>query len=264
VSSSGDKGSFKTDLPKELLDAALDAVKKREAPKSGEVEVEVRPDEAPAPDAAAPAAGEAPPAKDPRDEEIEQLKAQLEASMAMGRDLNQKLRGEHEKMLRSAADLENYKKRARKELEDNQKFGNEKLIKDFLPVVDNIDRALEATNSADLASLRKGVEMIRKLLEDTLTKHGVKSFSSKGKPFDPNVHEAMSQAETDDMPPNHVFAEVLRGFTLNDRLVRPGLVVVSKAKSPPPTEAKPAEQPKEPEAAAPPPKGPEGEGGTNG
>jgi molecular chaperone GrpE len=200
-------------------------VKKREAPKGDAVEVEVRPEEpAAAPQEPEP---EAPAAEaDPREAQLEQLKAQLEASMAMGRDLNHKLREEHEKMLRASADLENYKKRARKELEENQKFGNERLLKDFLPVIDNIDRALEPSNSADLQSLRKGVEMIRKLLEDTLGKHGVKPFSSKGKPFDPNVHEAMSQAETDDMPPNHVFAEVLRGFMLNERLVRPGLVVV--------------------------------------
>lgn len=250
--SSGDKGNFKTELPQDILDAALDAVKKREA--GAEVEVPV-PTEPQAAQTASPDQPEAPAASG-KDKEIEQLNAQLEASMAKGRELMGKIKDEHEKMLRAVADLENYKKRARKELEETQKFGNEKLLKDFLPVIDNIDRALEPANSADLASLRKGVEMIRKLLEDTLGKHGVKSFSSKGKPFDPNVHEAMSQAETDDMPPNHVYAEVLRGFTLNDRLVRPGLVVVSKAKS----GSKPAEQPEKKDEPASPP----GEGGTNG
>lgn len=259
MSSSGDKGSFKTDLPKEILDAALDAVKKRESGKGG-VEVEVQPQTSPdqpeAPDEPAPAAGE-------RDRhETEQLQAQLDASQAKGRDLMGKIKEEHEKMLRAVADLENYKKRAKKEVEETQKFGNEKLLKDFLPVLDNIDRALDPQNSADLAALRKGVEMIRKLLEDTLSKHGVKPFSSKGKPFDPNFHEAMQQAETDEMPPNYVHSEILRGFTLNDRLVRPGLVVVSKAKSPPAAEKQPdAEKPdaeQKPEEPAP------GEGGTNG
>ncbi len=256
--SSGDKGNFKTELPQDILDAALDAVKKREAGAEVEVPVQTEPREA---QTGSPDQPEAPAAsgKDAsaKDKEIEQLNAQLEASMAKGRELMGKIKEEHEKMLRAVADLENYKKRARKELEETQKFGNEKLLKDFLPVIDNIDRALEPANSTDLASLRKGVEMIRKLFEDTLGKHGVKSFTSKGKPFDPNVHEAMSQAETDDMPPNHVYAEVLRGFTLNDRLVRPGLVVVSKAKS----EAKPAEaQPEKKDEPASPP----GEGGTNG
>jgi molecular chaperone GrpE len=251
VSSSGDKGSFKTDLPQGIVDAALDAVKKRESGGKGvEVEVPVQTTPESSPDQP-----EAPPAaegsKEPKDQELEQLNAQLEASQANGRELMGKIKDEHEKMLRAVADLENYKKRTRKELEDTQKFGNEKLLKDFLPVIDNIDRALEPANSADLESLRKGVEMIRKLFEDTLARHGVKPFTSKGKPFDPNVHEAMGQAETDEMPPNHVFSELLRGFMLNDRLVRPGLVVVSKAKS----EAKDEKPPK----AAPP-----GEEGTNG
>jgi len=244
--SAGDKGNFKIEVPQEMLDAAEDAVKKREAPK---VEVEVAPSEAapPPPEASdsAPAAAEG---RDPKDKEIDELKVQLDASMAKGRDLMGRIKDEHEKMLRAVADLENFKKRARKEAEETQKFGNEKLLKDFLPVIDNIDRALDPTNSADLESLRKGVEMIRKLLEDTLAKHGVKPFSSKGKAFDPNFHEAMSQAETDQMPANHVHSEILRGFTLNDRLVRPALVIVSKAKSEP-----------KPEEAAPP-----GEGGTNG
>jgi molecular chaperone GrpE len=251
--SSEDKGNFKTELPKELLDEALDAVRKRQG-----VEVEV-PAAAPAAAAASPDQPEAPP-EDPRDKEIAQLKAQLEVSMAQSRQMMDRIKDGHEKMLRAIADLENYKKRANKERDEVQKFGNEKLLKDFLPVVDNIDRALDPTNAAEHASLKKGVEMIRKLLDDTLAKHGVKSFSSKGKPFDPNVHEAMSQAETDEMPSNHVFAEVLRGFTLNDRLIRPGLVIVSKAKTAPP-----AAEPQQPVESPEPAKTPgEGEGGSNG
>ena len=83
----------------------------------------------------------------------------------------------------------------------------------------------------DFDSLAKGVVMIRKLFEDTIGKHGVKSFDSKGKPFDPNLHEAMGQVETSDLPPNHVVNELVRGFMLNDRLVRPALVMISKAKA---------------------------------
>lgn len=95
---------------------------------------------------------------------------------------------------------------------------------------DNLDRALEhAKSAADFESFKKGVEMIRRLFEDTLGKHAVKSFSAKGLPFDPNLHEAMSAAESTDLPPNHVHTEVLKGFTLNERLVRPALVIVSKA-----------------------------------
>jgi molecular chaperone GrpE len=233
--SSGDKGNFKTELPKELLDAALDAVRKREDPG---VEVPVEPGaeapEAPAPAPAAAANPEPAEAAEPTGpSEADQLRMELEVSMAKGRELMGKLKDEHERVLRATADLENFKKRALKEREETQKFGNEKLLKDFIPVVDNIDRALESGNSASIEALRKGVEMIRKLLEDTLAKHGVKGFSAKGKPFDPNFHEAMTQAETDEVPPNHVANEVLRGYTLNERLVRPALVVVSKAKSAP-------------------------------
>jgi molecular chaperone GrpE len=235
--SSGDKGNFKTDLPQELVDAALNAVKKRENPG---VEVEVEPKAA---EPGSPDQPEAPAAPAPSSAELDQLKIQLEVSLAKGRELMEKLKEEHERALRSAADLENYRKRAAKEREETQKFGSEKLLKDFIPIIDNIDRALEPTNSGDLAALRKGVEMIRKLLEDTLGKHGVKTFSAKGKPFDPNFHEAMSQAETDEMPANHVAMEVLRGFTLNDRLVRPALVVVSRPKSAPAPADAPAAAP---------------------
>lgn len=223
----GDKGSFTTEIGDDVLKEALKAVEKHSSkPEAAE----------------AAAASEVPAATNA---EIDQLKTELEMSMARGRDLMGKLKDEHEKMLRAVADLENYKKRAAKEKEEVQKFGVEKLLKDFLPVVDNFDRALEAAKSAaDYDSFRKGVEMIRKLFEDTLGKHQVKSFSAKGQAFDPNRHEAMSAAETADMPPNHVFAEVLRGFTLNDRLVRPALVVVSRTPQAPataPTEAPPAE-----------------------
>jgi molecular chaperone GrpE len=171
-------------------------------------------------------------------EELELVKAELELSVTKGHDLMQKLKDEHEKMMRSAADLENFKKRAQKEKEEVQKFGNEKLLKDFLPVFDNFDRALEhAKTASDFDSLKKGVEMMRKLFEDTLGKHGVKSFVSKGLLFDPNKHEAMSAVETTELEPNHVHSEILRGFQLNDRLVRPALVVVSRAPTPAQTES---------------------------
>ncbi len=201
-----DNGKFSTAIGQDVIDAALKSVERIQ---KGEA----------TPDAAS--------AK-----EIEELKAQLELSMASGREMMGKVKDAHEKMLRAAADLENYKKRALKEKDEVQKYGIERVLKDVIPVIDNIDRALEhARGPQDYESLRKGLDMIRRLFEDTLGKHGVKSFTAKGKPFDPNVHEAMTQAETDEMPPNHVAADVLRGFTLNERLVRPALVIVSRAKA---------------------------------
>lgn len=247
VSQPDEKGSFSTSIADDVINEALKSVEKAKSAVRGEPAPA-----APAAVAAAPAPVAAPTA-DPANDEVATLKAQLELSMAKGRELMGKVKDEHEKMLRAVADLENYKKRALKEKEEVQKFGSEKLLKDFLPVVDNFDRALEhARTSGDIESLKKGVEMIRKLFEDTLGKHGVRSFSTKGEPFDPNKHEAMSAAETDEMPPNHVHSEYLRGFMLNDRLVRPALVVVSKAKAAPapvtdaapPAPAAPDETPK--------------------
>lgn len=218
VKQPGDKGHFSTDVGQEVLDEALKAVEKH----AGEHLV----------DSSAPAKAEG--GSESQATEIEALKAELEFSMSKGRELMAKLKDEHDKMLRAVADFENYKKRALKEKDEVLRFGNEKLLRDLLPVMDNVDRALEAAKSAaDFDSLRTGVEMIRKLFEDSLGKHGVKAFSAKGKPFDPNWHEAMSAAETTAMPPNHVHSDILRGYTLNERLMRPALVVVSSAPAAP-------------------------------
>src|SRR5690606_27692089 len=143
----------------------------------------------------------------------EDLRAQLEFSMAKGRELMEKLKDQHEKMLRAAADLDNFKKRAAKEKEELQKYGAEKLLKAFLPVIDNLDRAIEhAKTPSDFQSFVQGVAMTRKLFEDTLGKHGARAFSALGQPFDPRVHEAMQQEERDDVPPNQVVTELMRGF----------------------------------------------------
>jgi molecular chaperone GrpE len=232
------------------MDAAMDAVDKRQRkgrgnPGEDEVEVEISTGANEAHDPSAPAGDDdeatqvSPahkPSGDPQEHEIEQLKVQLDVSLAKGRELMGKIKDEHEKMLRAVADLENYKKRAAKEKEEVIRFGAEKLMRDFLPVVDNFDRALEQkTAGSDVESLKKGVEMIRKLFEDALSKHGVKAFTSINKPFDPNFHEAMGQLETKDLPPNHVGNELVRGFMLHERLLRPALVMVTRQ----PAEAKP-------------------------
>ena len=162
--------------------------------------------------------------------EVESLRAQLEFSQGESRKLMERLKDDHERSLRAAADLENFKKRAQKEKEEVQKFGSEKLLKDLLPVMDNLDRALEAAaKSPDFASFQKGVAMTRKSFEDTLGRHGVKAFSAKGQPFDPRLHEAMQQVETAEVPAGHVAFEVRARLHLNERLVRPALVVVARA-----------------------------------
>jgi molecular chaperone GrpE len=186
---------------------------------------------------AAPQQEEAPP-------QIAELQAQLDLSLAKGREMMEKVKESHERMLRAAADLDNFKKRAQRERDEAQRFGIERLLKDFLPVLDNLDRALEhAQVSPDLNALVKGVQMTRKQFEDTLGKHGVKGFSAAGQAFDPRVHEAMQQKETTEVPPNQVVSEMARGYFLHDRLIRPALVVVSASAArlePAPAEATPA------------------------
>lgn len=225
--SESEKGKLKTKISQDVIDAAMKSVDKArgepgdeaeassELPDDGGVAVEIETSGTSAEGAR---------------KELEQTKVQLDVSLQKGRELMDKLKDEHERVLRAVADLENYKKRAAKEKEEVLKFGIEKLLKDFLPVVDNFDRALEhAQKSADFEGFKTGINMTRKMFEDTLAKHGVKSFPSAGKPFDPNFHEAMQAVESADVPPNHVVSEMVRGYTLNDRLVRPALVTVSKS-----------------------------------
>jgi molecular chaperone GrpE len=162
--------------------------------------------------------------------ELGESRQQLEFSQSKGREMMERLKDSHERGLRATADLENYKKRAQKEKEEVQKFGSERLLKDFLPVVDNLDRALEAAQkSSDFDSLRTGVEMTRKLFDSAFGKHGVKGFSAVGQPFDPRLHEAMQQVESAAVPSGHVLYEAVRGYMLNERLMRPALVVVARA-----------------------------------
>lgn len=133
--------------------------------------------------------------------------------------------------MRSAADLENYRKRAAKEREEAKKFGIEKLLRDFLPVLDDLDRTVNVVRDANLegpaAQLLSGVELVQKKFLATLEKNGVVSFSSEGQAFDPERHEAVQQSPSPDVPTGSVMSELQRGFLIHDRLLRPAMVVVS-------------------------------------
>lgn len=159
------------------------------------------------------------------------LEAQLEESFKRGRDTGERLRDTHERLLRTAAEFDNFKKRAQKEKDDAAKFGNEKLLKEFLPVMDNLERALDHAEQHDLKQVIEGVKLVQKLFESTLARHGVVGFSAVGLPFDPAFHEALMQQESD-QPPNTVVSEMAKGYKLHDRLVRPAAVVVAKARTP--------------------------------
>jgi molecular chaperone GrpE len=174
----------------------------------------------------------APVSREELEKKVERLSAMLEDSMSRARETQERLKDTHERLLRVAAEFENFKKRASREREDAQKFGNERLLKDFLPVADNLERALDHAEEHDLRQVIEGVKLVQKLLETALAKHGVVGFSALGQPFDPNVHEALMQQESD-APPGTVVSEMSRGYKLNERLVRPAAVVVARAKTPP-------------------------------
>ncbi len=140
----------------------------------------------------------------------------------------------HDRFLRACAELENYKKRAQRQMDDHRKFSNTELIKDLLPVVDNLERAVAAfreNRQTTEACMAEGVEMTLQEIQNILKKHNVTPVESQGKPFDPNYHEAVMQEPSDAHPENTVVNELQKGYLLHDRLIRPAMVVVSKGAS---------------------------------
>jgi molecular chaperone GrpE len=131
--------------------------------------------------------------------------------------------------VRSQAEIDNLKKRFQKEKTELYKFSNESLIKKLLSVGDNLEKAIshsKENNSLDV--LREGVELTLKGLMDTLEKEGLESVKALGEPFDPNFHEAVSELQDNSVKPGTVIQELQKGYTLNERLIRPAMVIVSK------------------------------------
>ncbi len=134
--------------------------------------------------------------------------------------------------LRAEAEMQNLQRRTARDVENAHKFGVEKFVQNLLPVVDSLEKAIEATEqvSGDNAdAIAEGVRLCHKLMVDTLTKEGVEIADPVGEPFNPNEHQAMSMVENPDMEPNSVLAVVQKGCKLNGRLVRPAMVMVTKA-----------------------------------
>jgi molecular chaperone GrpE len=130
--------------------------------------------------------------------------------------------------LRISAEFENYKKRAQKDRSDLINYGNERLIKELLPTVDNMERALDhASNSEDFGAFVEGLKLIYDKLLVTLEKMGVQGVESLGRDFDPNFHEAMLKVESDELEDNKVVEEFEKGYLLNGRLLRPSKVSIS-------------------------------------
>jgi molecular chaperone GrpE len=138
----------------------------------------------------------------------------------------------HDRYLRAMAEMDNYKKRAARDKEDAIKYGNEKLIKDILPILDSLDRALH--QSSDLSvrnnfeAFQQGLELIHSQILGCLERHGVIKITAKGEEFDPDRHQALMQVETPEMESNRVVDEYESGYTLHGRLLRPTKVSVSK------------------------------------
>ena len=152
------------------------------------------------------------------------LEAELAAARAGARQ-------NHDRWLRERADLENLKRRTERERADAIKFGNERLLRDLLPVVDNLERAAaHARGGGNGKPLIEGVELVLKGLLDVLDRHGVKRVETHGTRFDPAHHEAMAHVESEQHEPNAVVEEHQPGYRLNDRLLRPALVSVAKPK----------------------------------
>jgi molecular chaperone GrpE len=145
------------------------------------------------------------------------------------------LQEEHDQLkdrwMRLQADFDNYRKRMLREKQETLAYGHENVVKDLLPVVDNLERAIEhasASSGADFEGMLQGVELVRRELLAVLTKHGVEGIEAEGETFDPNVHEALAQVEEPNVEAGRVARVLEKGYRLRDRLLRPARVMVSK------------------------------------
>lgn len=175
-----------------------------------------------------------PPAKEP--ETLEEALAELAR-------LKEKAALNHDRWLRAAAEAENMRRRCEREKSDYLKYATEKLIRDLLPVVDNLERALDHAAQGDSpdASLQQGVELTLRGLRSALEGQGVVAIEALGSAFDPHLHEAVSVEERSGVADNEVVAQLQKGYLLKDRLLRPALVVVAKAVTEQPSAAGPEE-----------------------
>jgi molecular chaperone GrpE len=158
------------------------------------------------------------------DSPVAQLTAQLTAK-------DQELTELKDKYLRALADTDNVRKRMRQQSEETVRLQRENLLRDLLPVVDNLERGLEAARHGDnRQSIMEGIEMVLRSLHDWLRGQGVSPIAAIGQPFDPQVHEAVDHVASDH-PPNTVVSEFHRGYQIGERMLRPARVAVAKAKS---------------------------------
>lgn len=162
----------------------------------------------------------------PKEVNVEELKALCAEHVCKECPEAHKIRDEK---LRALAEAENYKKRLEREKEDFLKFASEGVLEDLLPVLDNLDLALlHAGSNEACKSLIQGVEMTRKIFQDTLKKHGLEAVGAAGEEFDPNLHQAIGQEENRSFPSGTVTRLFQSGYVLKGRLLRPAKVMVNK------------------------------------
>jgi molecular chaperone GrpE len=173
--------------------------------------------------------------KDSDTKDTEKTEDPLQEMETRLESLEQEAKDSYDRFLRVSAEFENYKKRAVREMDDFRKFANENFVKAMLPVIDNLDRAIETSSSNEqtIGSVVEGVSMTLKEILKVFEQFNVKAFDSLGKTFDPNFHQAVMQEETEDHPENTVIHELQKGYMMHDRLIRPAMVVVSKTKADP-------------------------------
>ncbi|CAM3990588.1 nucleotide exchange factor GrpE [Vreelandella rituensis] len=154
--------------------------------------------------------------------------AEADVLAARVEELEQSLEQANDQALRAAAEAQNVRRRAEQEAEKARKFALERFVKELLPVVDSLEKALESMGEDASDVHREGVSMTLKMQMDVLGKFGVESIEPQGEPFDPQVHEAMAMVPNPELEPNTVMEVMQKGYLLNGRLVRPAMVVVSQ------------------------------------
>ena len=164
-------------------------------------------------------AGQEPSAAEPGEIKAAEDKPDLAAEVARLRD----------QLLRTAADFDNFRKRTRRENDDAQKRGQQQVLKDLLPVFDNLERAAQhADTASDAKAVADGIRIVLKQFTNTLEKMGIRRVPTVGMPFDPTVHEAIQHVESPDQPAGIILNEVQAGYALGDLLLRAAMVIVSK------------------------------------
>lgn len=170
-----------------------------------------------------PEAGPADPASTGVASETAALEPQLAAALAE-RDAN------YERFLRAQAELDNYRKRTQREVDEERKFAPLPIVRDLLPTLDNLRRAVDAARPvAEAANLVAGIDLVLQQIEQMLGRYGVTPIPSVGETFDPHLHEALTQVPSAEHPPLTVLQELERGYKLHDRVVRPSKVIVSQS-----------------------------------